>query len=139
MDNAEIEALVAREARRVLDNPERPPTPDLGLGLRSLFLVHWRDLPLEDIVHPTLRILPEYRLKIRGLMVWAVGGERWVEVCGADLKPAEDRDALLEFALFFGRQDRPNRKVPYDRRSDLLPELRTVGEWSWANVVGPGP
>lgn len=134
MDAREVEALIARDARRVLDNPERPPTADLSLGLRSLLAIH---LPgsYEGVVHPTLRIRPDYRLEVRGLMVW---GEGWVELFGADLHPAEDRDVLLDYTLYFGRKDLPGRKVADAQRSEILPELRKAGEWSWDRIFKKG-
>jgi len=128
MDIAEIEAMIARETRRVLDNPERPPTPDLSLGLEALLSLHLPGTRFDGVLHPTLRIRKDHRLDLRGLMVW---GEQWVELFGADLHPEEDRDALVDYVLYFGRQDLPDRKVKVEQRAEILPELRRAGEWSW--------
>jgi hypothetical protein len=136
MDLTQIEVMIARDARRVLDNPERPPTADLALGLRSLLSLHLPTIPFVDVVHPTLRIRPDYRLELRALMVW---GTQCVEVFGADLHPAEDRDALHSYVLYFGRQDQPDRKVAYEQRAEILPELRKAGEWAWAHVLTKNP
>lgn len=125
--------MIAREARRVLDNPERPPTADLSSGLASLLTLHLPSMTFDGLLHPTLRIRPPYQLDIRGLLVTKHG----VEVFGADLHPAEDRDALLDYALYFGRKDQPDRKVPVEQRADILPELRQAG-WSWAQVFRKG-
>ena len=128
MDVGQIETMIAREARRVLDNPERPPTPDLSLGLQALLSLHLPGTMFDGVLHPTLRIRKDHRLDLRGLMVW---GEQWVELFGADLRPAEDQDILLDYVLYFGRQDLPDRKVKYEERAEILPELRRAGEWSW--------
>ena len=127
----DVEALIAREARRVLDNPERPPTAELGPALGTLLSRHLPSTPFGGVVQPTLRIRTDHRLEIRGLMVW---NEQWVELFGADLDLAEERDVLIGYVLYFGRQDRSGRKVKYDQRADILPELRKAGEWSWAHV-----
>jgi hypothetical protein len=132
----DVEALIARDARRVLDNPERPPTADLSVGLRSLLSHHLPGPAFEGVVQPTLRIRTDHRLEIRGLMVW---GEQWAEVFGADLELAEGREALVDYVLYFGRKDRPGRKVPVDQRAEVLAELRKAGEWAWAHVFKKPP
>jgi hypothetical protein len=131
----DVEALIARDARRVLDNPERPPTADLGMGLCSLLARHLPAMTFESVLQPTLRIRTDHKLEVRGLMVW---GGQWVELFGADLHPAEDRDLLLDYALYFGRQDLPDRKVKYEQRAEILPELRKAGEWSWLRTFRRG-
>ena len=129
----DVEALIARDARRVLDNPERPPTADLSLGLRTLLSHHLPSMKFEGVVQPTLRIRTDHKLEVRGLMVWEEAGT-WVELFGADLHLAEDRDALVDYVLYFGRKDLPGRKVSVEQRAEILPELRKAGEWSWAQV-----
>lgn len=124
------EAMVARDARRVLDNPERPPTSDLGRGLASLLALHLPSLTFGELLHPTLRIRPDYRIEVRGLLQFA----QWVELFGADLQPAEDRDVLLDYTLTFGRKDLPDRRILAEQRAEILPELRRSGEWSWLHV-----
>jgi hypothetical protein len=126
----DVEALIARDARRVLDNPERPPTADLSLGLRTLLQRHLPSPVFEALLQPTLRIRSDHRLEIRGLMAW----EGCVELFGADLQLAEDRDALADYVLYFGRQGLPGRRVATEQRGEILPELRTAGEWAWAHV-----
>jgi hypothetical protein len=138
-DPGQLEAMIAREARRVLDNPERPPTPDLSLGLQSLLSHHFRDsegTSFDGVVQPTIRIRKDHRLEVRGLMVCAQRGSprQWVELFGADLHPAEDQDVLHDYVLYFGRGDLPGRKVAYEQRTELLAELRKAGDWSWAHV-----
>jgi len=123
----DVEALIARDARRVLDNPERPPTADLSLGLRTLLQRHLSSPVFEALLHPTLRIRSDDRLEVRGLME----GEGCVELFGADLHLAAEGDALIDYVLYFGRQDLPGRKVKVDQRAEILPELRKAGEWSW--------
>jgi hypothetical protein len=123
----DVEALIARDARRVLDNPERPPTADLSVGLRSLLSRHLPAPAFEGILQPTLRIRADDRLEVRGLIAW----EQWVELFGADLHLAADREALLDYVLYYGRKDRPGRRVEAEQRAELLAELRKPGEWSW--------
>ena len=127
----DVEALIARDARRVLDNPERPPTADLSVGLCSLLSRHLPSVKFESVVQPTLRIRTDHKLEVRGLMVW---GEQWVEVFGADLHLAEDREALVDYVLYFGRKDLPGRKVSVEQRAEIAPDLRKPGEWTWAQV-----
>ena len=129
----DVEALIARDARRVLDNPERPPTADLSLGLRTLLSQYLPSLKFEGVVQPTLRIRSDHRIEVRGLMAWEEAGT-WVELFGADLHLAEDRDALVDYVLYFGRKDRPGRKVSVEQRAEIVAELRRSGEWSWAQV-----
>jgi hypothetical protein len=130
MSPDDIEALIARDARRVLDNPERPPTADLSVGLRSLLSRHLPAPSFEGILQPTLRIKADDRLEVRGLIAW----EQWVELFGADLHIAADREALLEYVLYFGRKDQPDRRIPVEQRAELIQELRKPGEWAWAQV-----
>jgi len=130
MTNAmEIEATIARESRRLVDNLEHPPTPELLQALRSLFAVH-HGCTFDAILQPTIRVQSEQELQIRGLLVSA----GWIEVFGADLKLADQGDALVDYSLYFGRKDAPDRKIPVDRRAEILPELRKQNEWSWGRV-----
>jgi hypothetical protein len=130
MDPQEIEQLIARDARRVLDNPERPPTADLSVGLRSLLSRHLPEPAFEGLLQPTLRIRADDRLEVRGLIAWGP----WVELFGADIHLAADREALLDYVLYFGRKDQPDRRVPVERRAELIQEVRKPGEWAWAQV-----
>ena len=68
MGPQEIEQLIARDARRVLDNPERPPTADLSVGLRALLVRHLPSPAFEGVLQPTLRIRTDHLLEVRGLM-----------------------------------------------------------------------
>ena len=129
----DVEALIARDARRVLDNPERPPTADLSLGLRTLLSRHLPSMTFEGVVQPTLRIRTDHKLEVRGLMVWGEAGT-WVELFGADLHLAENQDALVDYVLYFGRKDLPGRKVSVEQRAEIAPDLRKPGEWTWAQV-----
>ena len=129
MELQQIEALIAREARRLVDNLEHPPSAELLQALQSLFARHHGGA-FDGILQPTIRVQNERQLQIRGLL----GGSGLVELFGAELKLAEDRDALLDYVLTFGRQDAPDRRIPVDRRAEILPELRKTAEWSWAKV-----
>lgn len=124
----EIEATIAREARRLIDNLEHPPTPELLQALQALFGLH-QGGTYEAILQPTIRVENELQLQIRGLLAWS--GR--VELFGAELKLAESPDALLDYTLRFGRHDAPDREVPFDRRAEILPELRKT-DWTWAKV-----
>ena len=129
IDIAETEAVIAREARRPVDNLEHPPTAELLQALQSLFAVHQGDA-FEGIVQPTIRVQNEHQLVIRGLLSWS--GR--VELFGAELTLAEGRNALVDYVLNFGRGDAPGRKIAYDQRTQILPELRKAGEWPWAQT-----
>jgi hypothetical protein len=129
IDITKTEAVIAREARRLVDNLEHPPTAELLQALHSLFAVH-QGGAFEAIVQPTIRVQNEHQLVIRGLLSWS--GR--VELFGAELTLAEGTNALLDYVLTFGRGDAPDRKIPYDQRSQLLPELRKAGEWTWAQT-----
>ena len=124
----EIETTIAREARRLVDNLEHPPTPELLRALQSLFGLH-QGGTFEAILQPTIRVENERQLQIRGLLAWS--GR--VELFGAELKLAENQDAVLDYTLRFGRQDAPDRMVPFDRRAEVLPELRKT-DWTWGKV-----
>jgi hypothetical protein len=129
IDISKTEAVIAREARRLVDNLEHPPTAELLQALQSLFAVH-QGGAFEAIVQPTIRVQNEQQLIIRGLLSW----DGRVELFGAELTLAEGRDALLDYVLNFGRGDASDRKIPYDQRTRILPELRKAGEWSWAQT-----
>ena len=133
MDASPIEATIARESRRLVDNLEHPPTPELLQALQSLFAMHLGG-SFDAILQPTIRVQSEHQLMVRGLL--SCSG--WVELFGADLTLAEDRDALVDYVLTFGRKDAPDRKIPHDRRAEILPELRKTNEWSWGQVFRKG-
>jgi hypothetical protein len=124
MDAGPIEAIIAREARTLLDNLERPPSPELLQALQSLFALRHGGA-FDGVIQPTIRVENDHQLIVRGLLGWS----GCVEVFAAELTLAENRDTLANYVLSFGRQDAPNRKVPYDRRAELLPELRK-GNWA---------
>src|SRR5687767_6040968 len=107
MDPGPTEAMIAREARRLVDNLEHPPSAELLQGLRSLFARH-QGGTFDAILQPTIRVQNERQLQIRGLL----GSSGWVELFGADLTLAEEGDALVDYALYFGRKDAPERKIP---------------------------
>jgi len=132
-DAAQIEATIARESRRLIDNLEHPPTPELLQALQSLFAIHHGG-SFDGILQPTIRVQSDHQLMVRGLLTWS----GWVELFGADLTLAEDRDALVDYVLTFGRKDAPDRKITTERRAEILPELRKTGEWSWGQVFRKG-
>ena len=129
MDPGRIEATIAREARRLVDNLEHPPSAELLQALQSLFTRHHGGT-FDAILQPTIRVQNEQQLQIRGLLV----SSGCVEVFGADLTLADGREALDDYVLYYGRQDLPGRKVAVDQRADLLPELRKTTEWAWAQT-----
>ena len=128
-DAGKIEAGIAREARTLLDNLERPPSAELLQGLQSLFALR-HGIAFDGVLQPTIRVQSEQQLLIRGLLSWA--GR--VELFGAELTLDERQDVLRDYVLTFGRKDAPNRNIPFDRRAEILPELRKAGEWEWAQV-----
>jgi len=125
----ELEAVIAREARRLVDNLEHPPSAELLQALQSLFGIHLGGT-FDGILQPTIRVRSEQDLQIRGLLVSSGG----VELFGAELKLADSGDALVDYVLSYGRKDAPDRKIPVERRAEILPELRKTGEGSWAKV-----
>jgi len=129
MELHQIEAVIAREARRLVDNLEHPPSAELLQALQSLFGIH-HGASFDGILQPTIRVQSEQELQIRGLLV----SSGRVELFGAELKLPDRGDALADYVLTFGRQDAPDRQIPVDRRAEILPELRKTGEWSWAKV-----
>lgn len=138
IDAAQAEGIVARELRRLLQNLERPPGPDLGLGLQTLFAHHWSDaagLQIEAISNPNLRIYGDLRIGIRGLMIWRESKEGpWAELFGADVSVDAEQDRLVDYTLYFGRKDKPGRLVPEKQRATLLPELRQIQERQWWKI-----
>ena len=129
IDIVATEAVIARESRRLVDNLEHPPTPELLQALQSLFAVH-QGGAFDGILQPTIRVQNDHQLIIRGLLSWS----GLVELFGAELTLAEGRDALLDYVLNFGRGDAPDRKISTEQRAQILPELRKAGEWSWAQT-----
>jgi hypothetical protein len=129
MDSVQIEATIARESRRLIDNLEHPPTPELLQALQSLFAAHHGGA-FDAVLQPTIRVENEQKLQIRGLLATSGG----VELFGAELELSETGDALVDYVLTYGRKDAPDRKVAVDRRAEILPELRKTGEWSWAKT-----
>lgn len=125
----DLEATIARESRRLIDNLEHPPTPELLLALRSLFAAHLGGA-FDGVLQPTIRVENERKLQIRGLLASSGG----VELFGAELELADEGDGLVDYVLTYGRKDAPGRQVALDRRAEILPELRKSGEWSWANT-----
>ena len=126
----DLEATIAREARRLVDNLEHPPSAELLQALQSLFALHHGGA-FDGILQPTIRVQNEQHLQIRGLLV----SSGCVELFGAELKLRDGGDALDDYVLSYGRKDAPDRKVPVERRAEILPELRKTGDWSWAKVA----
>jgi hypothetical protein len=125
----DLETTIARESRRLIDNLEHPPTPELLQALQSLFAVHHGG-SFDAVLQPTIRVENEQKLQIRGLLV----STGCVELFGAELNLAEKGDGLVDYVLTYGRKDAPGRKIAVDRRAEILPELRKTAEWTWAKV-----
>jgi len=130
MRTEEIEPTIARETRRLIDNLEHPPSAELLQALQSLFALH-HGRTYDGILQPTIRVQSEQELQIRGLLISSGG----VEIFGAELKLPDSGDTLVDYVLSYGRKDAPDRKIPVDRRAEILPELRKTGEWAWALVT----
>jgi hypothetical protein len=142
-DLTRTEAHLGRDARRYLRDPNPEVKRALSSDLQSLLTELWDTGRLSEarwfdgVVDGTFQRSPRGGIGVFGLMVWGVPGNesrQWVDVFAAELRVDGDLDDSIEYTLRFGRQGQETRRVRYEQRQELRPELEQPRTWEWAFV-----
>jgi hypothetical protein len=143
LDLRKIEAVLGRDVRRYLVEPEPEGWRALSADLEYLLTGHWKsdslatDRWFDGVVEAKITASPPDQLDILGLMIWGVRGNdsrQWVDVFAAELRLVPGRGELASSILRFGRKGQEERRILFGDRASLRQDLEQPRTWDWAFV-----